>query len=168
MGLKDRSPPYKGESGAFLTRGLFYEADGFYDPNAVFSFKGKEGYIDARKTFVELDDPTGYQWAVKYLGSVEHWERLVRCSWFKEQLAEWVAEIELKAKSEAIRRLKEIAAGESAQAISAAKYLATLDYNKGARGRPSKNEIQGELKRQAALLEEQESDAERIGLKVIK
>ena len=162
-------PPYKNHQNQWYTATLFYEMwvdllvqNRVYDP--VFSlFEDRPGLINARKTFVELGDPTGYKWAIQYLGDYRHWQRLIKTKWFQEAVAAWTAELEVKQQSEAIQKLREVASGETSQAVVAAKYLATAEYKKAPRGRPSKSEVAAEAKKMA----EEDEDAKRIGLQVI-
>ena len=75
-------PPYKSQNNAWYTKSLFREQAAFYtndrkiiDP--VFTlYNDSPGLINARKTFVELGDPSGYKWAMLYLGDYEHGEFL--------------------------------------------------------------------------------------------
>lgn len=164
-----QGPPYKGTGGHYLTSQLFFErwselkpTDQVYEP--VFTLNGKEGYIDARTTFVSMEDPTGYKWAVKYLGSWKHFEKLLATSWFPVHFEDWVREVRVKLRSDAIAKIKQIAGSAAPTANAAAKYLANGDYD-SKRGRPSAAEMKGELKRQAALLRQEDEDADRIGLK---
>ena len=166
--IKLISPPYRGLGGHWLTANLFQErwvdlreSEQVYQP--VFSLMGREGFIDARATFVALEDPTGYKWAIQYLGSWKHYEKLMSTSWFPPFVEEWVREIKTKLRSEAIVKIRAIAGSREQGALAAAKYLATLDYD-SQRGSPSKAEVKGEVKRQAALLTQEDEDAVRIGL----
>lgn len=134
--------------------------------------KVKPGYICARTTFVELGDPTGYKWAIKYLGDWEHWLYLEKSSWFREALAGWRKELEVKQISESVRTIEQIAKdkeGDIKLAFSAAKYLAEQAWVKKAttRGRPSKVEVDAELKRAALERSIEDDDAERINLKLV-
>jgi hypothetical protein len=54
-----------------------------------------------------------------------------------------------------------------AQALAAAKFIATGEYDKSSRGRPSKAELDGKLKEAAQALSVEDEDLKRIGLKVI-
>lgn len=165
-------PPYKSDGNTWLTRTLFVEMARLfpdvtsYEP--VFSLNDDiPGYINCRKTFVSLKDPTGYKWAMKYLQSWEHFEKLLQAEWFVEAYQGWLKELKIKLKSEAIERISKIAQEASPQALPANKYLATHDWEKAAsdRGRPSKAELKGELKKQVKLLEQEQDDAKRIGLR---
>lgn len=166
--------PYKSASGHWITKQLFVEQHSLlaedkrlYEP--IFSLNGEPGYIDARATFIALGDPTGYLWAMAYLGSFTHFEAFSKSEWFEPHLNNWKAELEAKLKAEAIQIIHQIAKGDSPQALMASKYLAGADYKKTAsgRGRPSKEEVTGELKRAAEQISSTGQDAERIGLTLV-
>jgi hypothetical protein len=166
-------PPYKSPANSWYTQALFWEKSIMMpidQRKTVFSlYDDKPGLINCRKTFVELEDPTGYKWAMQYLGDFEHWKRLMTCKWFAEAYDVWMNELKMKIRSESLSTIKEIRdAGLPAQSLVAAKYLASFEWEKAGRGRPSKQEIQGELKRAALALEAEDEDALRIGLKVVK
>ena len=166
--------PYKGESGAWLTEAIFYQTtfdrpkDRLkYEP--VFDlYDDRPGLINCRTTFVNMKDPTGRKWALTYLGDWNHWLRLMKCAWFREAYEVWITELNLQLKSEAIAVALEIMKGENgAQALAAAKFIATGEYDKSSRGRPSKAELDGKLKEAAQALSVEDEDLKRIGLKVI-
>lgn len=167
-------PPYKAGNGGWLTASLFYEEMRHAQTEdraceAVFSFTGREGFIDARKTFVELRDPTGYKWAMKYLQSYEHFTILMKAKWFREEYDSWIDELKAIMKSEAIARIAEIAKGSSVQSLPAAKYIAGAEWEKvHGRGRPSKAELNGELKKLTDAVASDNADAVRIGLRLVK
>jgi len=171
--IKLDKPPYKSKSNGFLTAVLFLErwvmvpeVDRGYLP--LFSFQGVEGYIDCRKTFVEMGDPTGYKWAMTYLGHFAHWEKLMQAPWFVTEYESWKRELQAKQKSEAFQAIKETAGEPGPQRYLAAKYIAAQEYDKPAsgRGRPSKSELQGELRRAVDKLSQEDADAQRMGLEV--
>jgi hypothetical protein len=179
---KAEGPPYKSPRGQYYTQALFYE---HYKANAkrastlpVFCLKPHKvpveeyGCIVFHDTFVEEGDPTGYRWAMKYLGRWRVWERLLQYEWFQEGLAAARAELEQKLESDAISRIREIMeTGNPAQALQASKYLAEQGYKvkNSKRGRPSKEEVEAELKKQAKLSAEEQDDLARIGgLKLIQ
>jgi hypothetical protein len=169
------APPYKGESGAWLTEALFYNRM-FDRPKAKWTYQplfdlydNRPGLINCRETFVNLRDPTGRRWALAYLGDWNHWLRLIKCPWFREAYDVWMAELNLQLKSEAIQVAYEIMKGENgAQALAAAKFIAGEEYNASKRGRPSKAEVTGELKKAVEILSQEDEDFQRMGLKVIQ
>lgn len=166
---------YKGLNNCWRTKSLFFEQHRDIQPDdragdPIFSLdQDRPGLINARTTFVELLDVTGYQWAIKYLNSWEHFEYLCRSSWFQEYLQEWRNEIQTNLKSYAISRITQIATASEneAQALAAAKYLAEAGWEKHGRGRPSKSEVRGEMKRLTDKISNVDADAERLGLTVI-
>lgn len=166
--------PYKAENGIWLTEAIFWERAtekplSLRTHEPIFSlYDDRPGLINCRTTFVNLRDPTGRKWALTYLGDWNHWLRLMKCKWFREAYDTWITELNLQLKSEALSKVLEIMNGENAgQALAAAKYMASAEYDKPGRGRPSKAEREGELKRAAQALEVEDEDMVRIGLKVI-
>lgn len=169
-------PPYKGDNNTWFTRSLFYDfvVDTPIDQRQDFKppftlYDRKPGFICARDAFVELNDPTGYKFAMKYLGDYEHWKTLMKAKWFQEAYDVWMNELKMKIRSESLDVITKIRdEGQPAQALVAGKYLASFEWEKSGRGRPSREELTGELKRQAKILSAEEEDAQRIKLKVVK
>ncbi len=166
---------YKESTGHWRTESLFFEqnvrkARRVWDKPPVFTlYEDRDGLINARKTFVELNDPSGYKWAIKYLGDWNHWQRLMKCQWFQTAVNAWRDELVMKLQSEAIDVIKEIAqTPEHKSALPAARYLHELGKQSGGRGRPSKATIDAELKREVEARTDTDLDAERIGLRVVQ
>jgi hypothetical protein len=169
---------YKDKMGRYLTKALFQDVALqipmgerlLRPPFTLYSDRTSEGYICFRKTFVELMDPTGYQWAMKYLGDFEHWRKLTQSTWFQDALDVAMDELDNKLKSEALITIKAISeAPGDKQALPAARYLASGEWKKkSGAGRPSNQVISGELKRAVKVLTVEDEDAARIGLKVVK
>lgn len=123
-----------------------------------------------KEAYIAEMDPTGYRVALKFFGSFEHWLfMLENCVWFREAVANWKTELEHKLKAMAIAKIQEIAFSEDKQALAAAKYLATKDYDKeDGRGRPSNAEVKGHLRTAIQIADADREDMERIGLKLVK
>jgi hypothetical protein len=170
-----KGPPYKNASGRWWTKGLFWDmmisvrSEERHDFKPVFTLHHeKPGYICFRTSFVELEDPTGYDWAMKYLGDYAHWEDLLKSSWFRDALQTAQEELSQRLKAQALRRVREIAGSDSASSLVASKYLAERGWEKRA-GRPSKEQVDKELKKNLEVLDAEADDLARIGgLKVIK
>ena len=166
-------PPYVGEGNHFYKQQLFYERWILYAEDKrviepLFSlYYDKPGLINAKATFVELNDPTGYKWAMAYLGSWKHFQELLKGPWFREAFSVWLEELQAKTASEALVRIKEIAEGGGQQSLAASKYLVEQGWL-SKRGRPSNAEVRGELKKAIEINETTKEDMERIGLKVIE
>lgn len=163
----------KNASNKFLLGSLFREIAP-YPTYVKFSLDNDhEGLVNARRTFVALEDPTGYKWAMRYLGgSYEHWQRLLLCPWFQEALKGWLDELKAKLLMNALEEMKDLIASDEtpgATKLAASRYLAEAGWEpkKTTRGRPSASEVAGELKRTARENREVQDDMERIGLKVV-
>lgn len=131
----------------------------------------KQNIYDFRKKFLELRDPIGFKFAEKYLSGYQELERVMKFSWFLEHWEEWQKELRAAIKSDALERIQEISVEGSAQSLNAAKYLANGEYLEDApkRGRPSKAEVTGELKRNVKVIEELNEDYKRMtGLTVVQ
>lgn len=171
-------PPYKTINNRWLTTALFWERlhnvsekERVPDVEAVFSlYDDKPGLINCRKTFVELGDPTGYKWAIQYLGDYEHWQTLMKKPWFQEALEVWVNELNAKLLGEAIDVYRYMARAGETETIrmQAATKLAEQPWNKEKKGRPSKAELAAHIKTEARKRTAEDDDLERIGLKLVK
>jgi hypothetical protein len=116
--------------------------------------------------YVQYSDPAEYTFATENLGSYEHWKRLVECSFFEPYLAEMRVSLDAKLESEALQAARKVAqAGLGPQSLQAAKWLHdAVKEPKTKRGRPSKDEVQGELRRTAKEQSELDSDLKRLGI----
>lgn len=171
-------PPYKTENNRWLTKALFWEqavlntpiSERYSSPPVFSLYDDKKGLVNARKTFVELGDPTGYKWAITYLGDYDHWQALLKKPWFREALDVWVTELNAKLLGEAIEVYRYMArAGETETTrMQAAKYLAEQPWNKATKGRPSKADVESQIKLEARKRSVEDDDMERIGLRAVK
>ena len=143
-----------------LTQSLFYEyrhqTKSEYMP---FTLREKDfdTYISVYRVYMEADSE--YEAAMYLLNSWEHWQVLCSSPFFKRYLDSWRQEREVKECAVAVKTLmKEAQAGN----VTAAKAL--LDKNlktKGA-GRPSKEQINKEVKRQAEVHKKVSSIVDRM------
>lgn len=170
---------FKNDMGVYFTSQLFMEKSTNLPIEArtttpVFSlYGGYEGVVDCRKTFLELRDPTGWKWVQEYLdGDWILWKKLIKAPWFKEAFDSWNDELDTLLQSEAQETIRGIAEGTikapQATRFQAAKYLDQGDYKQtkkvvAPRGRPSKEEVQGEMAKALKLEEATQSDLNRIG-----
>lgn len=179
---KYRFNKFKGDSGSWLTRGLFADVsrqnpgpdvteESIAKAHYCLWDAGDTGKPMLRDLFMEMRDITGIRFANKYLGGYDHLQKLLAVPWFKKEYDSWIQELRLIYRAEAIARIEEIQNEGSAQSLAAAKYLAELDSeNKGAskRGRPSSEEVTGELKRAVRQEQTAKEDYNRMmGLTVI-
>lgn len=170
---KTRSPT------GYRTRSLFVDVQRHMrseeDIEASLYWLERRNYTDddtrpvLKEHYLASMDPTGYETAIKFLGSYDHWDYMMKsCAWFRDAVNQWKEELEVRLKSKAIAKIKEIAFSEDKQSLAAAKYIATADYDKvDGRGRPSNVEIRGKLKEAIEISEADKADMERIGLKLV-
>lgn len=127
----------------------------------------REGLICFREQYINDADPTGYKTSTRLLGEFGYWKFLFKAGWFREAVESWNEELEAKLQSEALDKIREIASGDDAKALAAAKFIAQKEYKKGGgpkRGRPTKEEVEGKLQQEVDDLKRLEEDASRIRL----
>jgi hypothetical protein len=146
-----------------LTQSLFLEVA--YSDKAVYSLKENhcmyEGklYPSLKRLYLEMEDPTEYDFATKYLLGFKHWKRLYENRLIGRHIDEWREELEMKLRSKAVKHMLASAAEGNYQA---AKWFADRGWgNKGA-GRPSKQDIEREKKFQARVDSEYGADVVRL------
>ena len=162
---RGKHSPYTDTMGRFHTKALFVEtiskellAKGV---KPVYTLKGDPAYTDIREIFIDSDDPTGYTFAMQAFNSWEHLKHLRTLSWFAPLYDQWLEELEVKMRAEAIRNI--VKQSFKDKGTTAAKYIADRGWETK-RGRPSKDEIEKERKQQAAMRRELDADASRISI----
>ena len=168
--------PFKGDRGVLMTRSLFFETqlDRALD-RALYTLKDHDHtwkdktYKSLYLLYMEVGDPTEYQFAKKYLDSWQHWELLCEANWFKPYVSRWRKELELRIKSETLAKIRNLAeSGEASRdSFNAQKYLLDKGWepkekSASKRGRPTKEEIQKEAIRISQDISSIEEDYERI------
>lgn len=163
--------------GAFQTKGLFFETT-IPEEREIFNTKwtlkeedhehnGKL-YPSMKRIYIEMEDVTEYEFAMATLGSYKHWERVLESPIIRPHVDQWRKELNLKLKARAMKSIIKSATEDEKLSFQAMKYLADNEYldKKGKRGRPSKDEVKAELKREVEINKSFRDDAERIGLKI--
>lgn len=154
-----------------LTKGLFFEES--TDRNTVvYTLKDQDHTVDGvtypslYRLYMESDDLTEYSFAVSYLDGWEHWQMLCRCSWFKPFAERWREELEVRARSRSLARLRAEAASSSKNAYLANRFLVERGWvpkgEKSPVGRPTKDRIKQEAEALFNASNEAKSDLERI------
>jgi hypothetical protein len=170
-----QKPPYKTANNRWWTKSLFWDLvrDTCYSERTsefepIFTlYHDNPKYINARKTFVAMGDPTGYKWAMQYLADYDHWRALLKHSWFREAYESWCEELNAKLASEGIEAVRRVAKSENdSQALAAGKWLATKEWDKKPRGRPSKADVVAATKEEVKKRTVEDDDMARIGLVV--
>ena len=146
---------------AFQTKGLFYETT-LPDERPIFgtSWTLKEDdhradgtiYKSMKKVYIQMEDVTEYDFAMATLGSFKHWERVLESPIIRKHIDQWRKELNLKLKARAMRSIIKAATEDEKLSFQAMKYLADNEYldKSGKRGRPSKEEINAELRKEGS------------------
>lgn len=120
--------------GRFLTQGLFYETrtEG-YSP--LFTLKDYDHkvndttYISLKRIYLEIADPTEYQFAIEVFGNWNHWLAITNSGILMEYITKWREELEVKLASQAIRAMINTASTEGSKGTTAAKYVAERGWS---------------------------------------
>jgi hypothetical protein len=165
----------KDTQGRYRTQSLFWEMrssalDPIYTTKDEDIVRDKVTYKSLKKIYMSYDHAPGfeYDFALATLGSWNHWLKL--CNNATEEIRvmikEWRDELDMRIKSQNINAIMVQARDNDAKGLQAAKYLVEKGYTKRA-GRPSKEDVDRELKVDAKAAREQQDDMERIGLKLV-
>jgi hypothetical protein len=155
--------PYKTEDGQYYTQGLFLETSYEDLSRVLYTLKRADHmhkgvlYRSFPRLYLEIADPTEYQVATTLFDGWPHWVRLQGNSRIFPTIQALRDELEVKLRSDGIRRLISMKQSESA-----AKWLADKGWEKREMGRPTKEKVQKEAKKLQGIKEEIERDATRI------
>lgn len=151
------------ENGKPLTQSLFLEIG--YSDFAVYTLKdnthvynGKE-YPSIKQLYLELADPTEYEFANKYFLGWRHWLRIAENKQIKSHILEWREELEYKLRSEAVKHMINSAKTGNYQA---SKWLVDRGWMTRPAGRPTKADIDSEKAFQARVNDEYAGDIFRL------
>lgn len=161
---------FRNASNARYLRSLFYE-NGTEDKSVVlYTLKDEDylGYPSLYRLYMETADPTEYEFATQYLDGWEHWKMMTQCTWFIPFVARWREELDLKIKSKSLRVVqKEADDSKSKNSFAANKMLIERAWEKSGPkvrkvGRPTTEEVTGELKRRTDEAQRINGDFERL------
>lgn len=152
----------KDSRGYPLTQSLFLEIN--YSDYAIWTFNddpkeynGKT-YPSLRQYYLDIADPTEYQFAKQCTLGWDHWQRIVENVMVKKEVEKWREELEVALRSEGI--LSIIDASESNW--QASKWLVDKGWDKNKVGRPSKSEAEREKRIANRVNEEFNADIIRM------
>jgi hypothetical protein len=190
-------PPYKDQSGRWRTNSLFLEtisslardSDGelvcqrytpiftlrefpySVPPSSPYRDRYSENLIPSlRELYLTYNDPTEYKFALEVFRSTYHWKHLCGLKWFKPYVEEWRKTLSEKLRGIGIEQLVTIAQGSDPKfALAAGKWLAEGSFEPGkTKGRPTKQEVASELKKEVDIERIYLDDAARLGLELVK
>lgn len=138
-------------------------------------FDDKETWAILKEEYLEAEDVTEYLFATesdvldggKKGDKWKHWQMICKSPYCKNDIERWREELEIKLRAKALREI--IKTARSEKGFQAQKYLADKGWSQK-RGRPSKEEVEGERKKHAAVMDEvdelyesaHQSDSRRI------
>lgn len=146
-----------------LTQSLFLELG--YSSYAVYTLKDDDyqyngkNYPSIKRLYLELNDPTEYDFAKAYLLNWNHWKRLCENKQIRVHIEEWRDELEVKMRSKGVKQA--IMSAEQG-GFQAAKWLADRGWDTKGAGRPSKASVENEKAFQAKVSEEYGADVVRL------
>tara|TARA_R110000823_G_scaffold200196_1_gene331204 strand:+ start:893 stop:1420 length:528 start_codon:yes stop_codon:yes gene_type:complete len=170
------SKAYKDSMGRYRTQSLFWESrDSSMEP--VWSMKDydlvkEDGtYKSLKLIYMSYDHVPGleYDFAMDLLGSWDHWLKLCNDATpvIKDMIKGWRDELDIRLKAKGIKAIIAHSLDNDPKGLQAAKYLVEKGYVAKKGGRPSREEVERELKVDAKAAKEHKDDLERIGLKLV-
>ena len=123
--------------------------NGYNTDLAVYTLDGEDKtykgvlYPSLKRLFLELGDPTEYQFAVDNLYDWPHWKRLCKNKVIQPHIKEWRDELSLKLQSEGVLSIINLATSEGS--YQASKWLADKNWVQRERGRPTTDQVKGAL-----------------------
>lgn len=149
--------------GRHLTQSLFLELG--YRPEAQYTMKDEDYLYEGRllpsikKLYLEIGDPTEYEFANKCFTGWTQWQRIVANKQITKVVEGWRFELEVKLRSEGVKQARSQSKKGSWQAT---RWLSEKGWEDRGAGRPTKTEVDHEKKVQAAISNEFEEDANRL------
>lgn len=163
---------FKNPNGVYIVKTLFCEWDDTSRSQCVYTLKNDDHTMDGvtypslKKLYLELEDPTEYEFSQLYLDGWDHWKKLSSAAFFKEHCKEWREELEIRLRSQALARIKKRAAQDSKDSMVADKILLSGGWKtpeeKERVGRPSKQKIKEEADKLFRDTSEVDEDYKRI------
>ena len=163
--MKIEKKRLKDSMGRPMTQSLFLEI-GYHTDRAVYTLKDEdhefEGntYLSLKRLFLEMEDPTEYEFGNTYLLGWQHWQRLNANKALSQHFEAWREELELQLRAQGIRAIIDQSADE--KGFQAAKWLADKGWDKNKVGRPSKHDKKREERMEARLEDEFKGDVVRL------
>ena len=160
---------FTNESGARLTKGLFYETTYADKATCVYTLKNDDhkGFPSLYKLYMAEDDPKEYRFVQKHLADWEHWVQLCDLVWFQPYVRRWRTELQLKLESEALYNIITESRSGRKESFAANKYLLEKgwsDKGKDPVGRPSKEQIKRQAERMVTDNSRVLEDFNRLGV----
>lgn len=134
---------FKDKMNRWVTAGLFKETCGTSTQYVLMSLD------EAGTKFVSCGDMTGYVFANEHMGGFKHWCAMKASKALQPHIQDWEDELEMKIRSQALRRVNDTAKEGHFQAN---KFLADRGWQTRKAGRPSKAEVEREINKDKKLV----------------
>lgn len=120
-------------------------------------------YPSLRKIYLAFDHVPHleYDFADKFLGGWKHWQELCKSKTLAPHIQEWRETLEVKLQAKALRSMINTSYDDTPTGFNAKKYLADKGWMEK-KGRPKKEDIEREAKKQARVEDEIAGDLARI------
>lgn len=152
----------KDAGGRYLTQSLFLEFQ-YNTQYAIYTLDDQDKvyedktYPSLKRLYLETMDPTGYEFANRYLCNYEQWMRICANKQLYAEIEQWEMELEVKIRSIGVRRVLAMGIDN----FSAAKWAVDGHWNVK-RGRPSKQEQERDKKVRQLVADETQEESTRI------
>lgn len=115
--------------------------------------ESKEEWDQLRLEYLEARDPLEYDFVQRsrFVENWAHWNFILASPYCRPDVNKWRDELELKLRSEALQEI--IKQSKTEKGFQAQKFLLEKGWDTK-RGRPSKEEVEGELAKKAIIMEE--------------
>ena len=162
---------FKNDMNAYILQGLFWETQ-IYARNdrCLYTFAHEDIELDdgrklksITKAYLDMSDPTEYEFACLYFDNWEHWLQIANSSGCADWVDRMRSELAVKLRSEAIKRI--ITHSSDEKGFQAAKWLAEKGWSKKA-GRPSKAKRTADIKEDKEINAAVKQDAANAGISV--
>lgn len=146
-----------------ITQSLFLELG--YSSSAAYTLKEVdheyEGriYPSIKRLYLEMEDPTEYEFATKYFLNWKHWERICANVAIFQHVREWREELDHKIRASATKKMIDLARSDNYQAV---KWLADKGWAVKGAGRPSKDQLKKDKIQEEAIIDEYGADVVRM------
>lgn len=153
---------FKNANNGYRIKEMFFETNPTAEKKWVsYSLKAHDhlGYPSIHRLYLEMEDPTEFLFATTYFDCWEHWELVTKSPLFRDKVAQWRKELELKLRSKALASIIK----KTPDSLQAARYVANWEHgDKAAKGRPSKAEIAKQAKELASNKTRESEDFLRL------
>lgn len=155
-------------TGNYITQSLFLELS--YTDTSLCLYTLKENdweyngkvYPSIKRLYLEIADPTEYQFAKVCFEGWNHWKRMFeKTNLLKPYIEDWRAELEVKLRSDGVRGMLDSALNGNPKS---AQWLADKGFVEGGKkaGRPSRKSKQDEAVFKEQVQQQYGSDLERL------